>query len=790
MNAASLWRAGYRDLVSVTPPGAALSPLSKIKPDSAGKAPGRKGANGWAGYDWKGMQTSEQDVERMMRDGANVGLRAARFPAVDIDCMDAEIATIVEKVARETLGAAPSRVGRAPKRLLMYRTEQPFSRMRLWLRGGDGVAHLVEVLADGQQYVVQGTHPSGSLYSWDEDLLATGPDALTRITREAVDLFFSELTNQLEFLGVVCEREGTGVIREAQAVVPQDALRAPSMDALAACIASLPNDAPSYEAYVEAGIAIKAAGAEDEPRALALFQEWAARWQAGSNDPDDVARDWARMRPPFRIGWDWLADRAKAHGYNAAAEEFEASEPGDDEPETFDGRVVEFSDAAMAGRLVAAHGDQMRHCEPLGGWLVWDGTRWLSDETMQVHAWAGDILKAASAEAIARGDFSPTKADRLGASLASTSARNNAVSYARADRRVVARIDDFDADPWLLNTPGGVVDLQTGDMRERRPGELFMRCAAVTPDFSRAPSAWLSFLREATGGDAAMLGYLRRLAGYCATGSTAEQNLTFVHGQGGTGKSVFMSTLGAVLGDYAAKSAMETFIASNNDRHPTELARLRGARMVYASETQSGRRWNEGRLKELTGGEPVTARFMHKDEFTFTPQFKLLFMGNHKPELRNVEGGIRRRLHLVPFNLKPARPDVHLADKLRAEWPQVLAWAIEGCLQWLVEGLDPPPAVLAATSEYFSDEDAIGRWLDDRCELDADAFTAASTLYDDWRAWCGESGEHAGSQKRLSTELKTRGFEAARTATTRGFRGIALRFGAGDFNVIPFARGA
>lgn len=784
MDAIKLFNAGFTELVSVMPPGGKVSPMSKVKPDSVGKAPGRLGRNGWGGYDWKNHTTTLPDAERMVKDGANVGLQARNFPAIDIDCTDASIAAIVEKVARETLGAAPSRIGRAPKRLLMYRTVQPFGRMRMWLKGADGVQHLVECLADGQQYVIQGIHPATKKpYEWDQNLISTGPEALTAISKEMVGMFFDELQNQLEFLDVVCEREGTGVLKDAPVLVPQDALKAPSLEALAECVALLPNDVGSYDEYVEVGYAIKAAGQDDETRALEIFLEWSARWTNGANDPQNVVLDWGRMRPPYRIGWDWLADRAKAHGFNPAVEEFEVGEAQDDQPT---GRPVEYSDAHMAVRLIAVHGHEIKYCDSIGGWLVWDGKRWVVDETMQVHYLAGEILQQASNEVLMRGDFNPTKTDRIAASLASNAARNNCVSYAKADRRIVARAEDFDADPLLLNTPVGVVDLRTGESRNRKPGELLIKATSVAPDATRRPSTWLKFLDAATGGDSAMIGYLKRLAGYCLTGSTAEQNLTFVHGQGGTGKSVFMTTIAAIMGDYAMKSQMETFVATMSDRHPTELARLRGARMVFASETQGGKRWNEARLKELTGGEPITARFMHKDEFTYTPQFKLLFMGNHKPELRNVEGGIRRRLHLVPFNVKPERPDVHLVDKLKAEWPQILAWAIEGCLEWQLEGLNPPAAVLAATNEYFEDEDAFGRWISERCTTDVGAEAISSELYEDWREWCGENGEFAGSQKRLSTELKTRGFEQYRTSNSRGFRGIALK--TAGLKVVPFQK--
>jgi putative DNA primase/helicase len=194
---------------------------------------------------------------------------------------------------------------------------------------------------------------------------------------------------------------------------------------------------------------------------------------------------------------------------------------------------------------------------------------------------------------------------------------------------------------------------------------------------------------------------------------------------------------------------MDTFTASANERHSTELAMLQGARLVTASETQAGKRWDEARVKSLTGSDPITARFMRQDFFTYTPQFKLLFTGNHKPELRNVDDAVKRRVHFVPFVVKPATVDRDLEEKLRAEWPAILSWLIKGCLAWQRDGLNPPQAVRATTEEYFRDEDAVGQWLDETCEESPDGFTALDELFDSWRERCGRLGIAAGSVRQF-----------------------------------------
>ena len=242
---------------------------------------------------------------------------------------------------------------------------------------------------------------------------------------------------------------------------------------------------------------------------------------------------------------------------------------------------------------------------------------------------------------------------------------------ARTDLRVVATAEQWDADPWVLNTRSGTVELRTGALRAHRREDYCTRSTAVGPGGECA--RWLRFLDEITGGDEALAEFLARVAGYAVTGSTREHALFFAYGTGANGKGVFLGTLAGVLADYAVTSSMETFTEAYGERHPTDIAMLRGARLVVAQETESGRRWAESRIKQLTGGDRISARSMRQDFFEFLPQFKLLVAGNHKPALRNVDEAMRRRLHLAPFAVTiPAdRRDPDLAETLREEWPGI-----------------------------------------------------------------------------------------------------------------------
>jgi putative DNA primase/helicase len=237
-----------------------------------------------------------------------------------------------------------------------------------------------------------------------------------------------------------------------------------------------------------------------------------------------------------------------------------------------------------------------------------------------------------------------------------------------------------------------------------------------------------------------------------------------------------LSTISGILGDYHKTASIETFTATNTDRHPTDLAGLRGARLVTAIETEEGRRWAESRIKSLTGGDAVAARFMRQDFFEYRPQFKLVIAGNHKPGLRSVDEAIRRRFHLIPFavTIPPEQRDAELPEKLKAEWPRILTWMIQGCLEWQRTDLKPPKAVRDATAAYLEAEDAIASWIDDRCELNAKAWEQSSSLFASWTSWAERAGEHPGTMKRFAQILEARGFPRHKRNSGQGFYGLQL----------------
>ncbi len=430
----------------------------------------------------------------------------------------------------------------------------------------------------------------------------------------------------------------------------------------------------------------------------------------------------------------------------------------------------QFSEEALALRFSRKYEGELRYVAGWGRWMCWDGTRWREDDTLAVFDRCRAICRRASSEC---GDAQERAAVKIAAAQTVAAIER----LARADRRHAATVDQWDADPSLLNTLAGTVDLRTGQILKHRRDDYITKITAAGPG-GDCP-LWLRFLERVTGGNSELLTFLQRVIGYCLTGSTREHALFFLHGTGANGKSVFLSTIAGLLGDYATSAPPSAFTASSTEQHPTDVAGLRGARFVTATETEEGRCWAEAKIKNLTGGDCVKARFMRQDFFEYVPQFKLVVAGNHKPGLRSVDDAIRRRLHLIPFavSIGAQERDLDLAEKLKLEYTGILRWAVEGCLMWQREGLNSATVVRDATDNYFAAEDAIGRWIEDRCSLGRGYWVAGASLFANWQQWCDQTAESPGTQKRFTQGMQARGFQSERTGGngTRGFVGIALR---------------
>ncbi len=422
-----------------------------------------------------------------------------------------------------------------------------------------------------------------------------------------------------------------------------------------------------------------------------------------------------------------------------------------------------FSEDDLASRFSAEHVDDLRYVARWGRWFKWDGCCWREDETIHVF----DLVRAHNRKIAAT-------CNEGGKGLVRATTVASIERMAKSDRRHALTTRVWDVDEWLLNTPAGTFDLRTGGVRPHSPRDYITKITAVAPG-GTCPT-WHKFLERVTNGDMELQLFLQRMAGYALSGSVREHALFFLYGTGAKGKSVFISTVAGILCDYHTTASMDVFLESRTDRHPTELAGLRGARLVTATETEAGRRLAESRIKHLTGGDRISARFMRQDFFEFIPQFKLLIAGNHKPSLRTVDEAIRRRLHLIPFTvfIPPDERDETLVNKLKSSWPGILAWAIDGAVEWFSTGLRPPQAVQNATRDYLSAEDLITSWIADRCHVEAAAKASSSGLYQSFRGWCEDAGERPGSHKAFSQVLESHGYDKKHERTGWHFHGLKL----------------
>lgn len=506
-------------------------------------------------------------------------------------------------------------------------------------------------------------------------------------------------------------------------------------------------------------------------------------------DTNETRRRWEHYRqfPPDRLGPGTLVYEARqvdptlrlpsrrgGHGTPAGGPTDEVSRqvvrpPVAGEGDGEDGPLPPgYTEDALALGFTRSHAEDWRYVAAWGKWLCWTGTHWQHETTLKAFDLARLVCREAAASC---------RNPKIAAKISSAGTVAAVERLARADRRHAATSNEWDQDLWALNTPGGVVDLRTGALRPHDRADHMTKLATATPQ-SDCPT-WRHFLATVTGKDPQLQAYLARVIGYALTGVTVEHALFFLYGTGANGKSVFVNTIAAILGDYSTNAAMDTFMATQGERHPTDMASLRGARLVTSIETEQGRRWAESRLKALTGGDKISARFMRQDFFEFSPQFKLVVAGNHKPAIRTIDEAMRRRLHLIPFTvtIPPKDRDRTLPERLLAERDGILVWAVQGCLEWQRTGLEPPEAVMAATEEYFEAEDAIGRWLEECCLVGPNHTETSADLFAGWKTWAESNGEYAGSQRRLSDLMLARGFDKWRDPETdrRGLRGVALR---------------
>ena len=436
------------------------------------------------------------------------------------------------------------------------------------------------------------------------------------------------------------------------------------------------------------------------------------------------------------------------------------------------------TDMGNAQRLVERHGTNLRYCFDSGKWLIWSGRSWTADNDGQVDRFAKETIKSIYCEASCSANISDRGNLAKHALKSEAEGRLRAmVNLAKTESSIPVKQSMLDADPWLLNCGNGTIDLRTGKLLAHDRSNLCTKEVAIAFDSDAKCPTWIAFLVRVMADNRALVKFLQRAVGYALTGMTSEQVLFFLYGTGANGKSTFIETCRNLVGDYAQQADFDTFVPKENGHPRNDLARLAGSRFVAAVEAAQGRKLAENVIKQATGGDAITARFLYREYFEFSPQFKLFLVANHKPVIVGTDEAIWRRIRLIPFTvtIPPDERDKQLLEKLHRELPGILSWAVRGCLDWQRDGLGEPEAVWTATESYRREMDVMADFIDESCVVGEDETEDAGLLYGKFKEWSEQNGEGDLTQKKFGAQLRERGFEAGKKRGNRCWVGLRLR---------------
>jgi P4 family phage/plasmid primase-like protien len=435
------------------------------------------------------------------------------------------------------------------------------------------------------------------------------------------------------------------------------------------------------------------------------------------------------------------------------------------------------TDAGNARRFVVDHGDNARFVHDWGKWLFWDGTLWRVDKLRAAITLALQTVRNMHREALDLPDRTESKELAKHAYNSESRARLEAmVALASALPPIAMSSERLDQDRWLLAVRNGTVDLRTGKLITARPEDLMTKQAGCEFDADATCPRWQQFVLEVMDGDEDMAAFMQRVVGYSLTGDTREQCLFFLHGSGANGKSTFVKTVQALLADYERQCQAETFMQRDRSGANNDLAKLHGARLAVTPETEEGSRLAESLIKQVTGQDKLSTRFLFQEFFEFVPQFKLFIVGNHRPIIRGDDNAVWRRIRLIPFSVvfPLDKQDKKLDEALRAELPGILNWALEGCCEWQRIGLRPPKKVLSATDEYRESSDVLEQFLDECCEREKGARVPAKRLYDAYMKWALGAGHRPITLTTFGLRIPERGFKKKSDEKGRYYIGLTL----------------
>ncbi|MDP9486811.1 MAG: phage/plasmid primase, P4 family, partial [Actinomycetota bacterium] len=443
-------------------------------------------------------------------------------------------------------------------------------------------------------------------------------------------------------------------------------------------------------------------------------------------------------------------------------------------------RHHERSDLGNAEKFVDMHGNRVRWCPALKSWLFYDGRRWARDERGEVVKLAHLTARSRLQDAAAEEDPAKQKEIAKFAISSQNEGRINGM-LSQAKPYLAVCMDELDRDPWVINCLNGKLDLRRRHLHPHEPTDLITKLAPVEYDPEAECPRFKKYLIE-TLLDEALISFVKRYAGYTLTGITRERLFAILYGFGKNGKTTLVELLQDAMGDYATNTDTETILAKKYQGVGNDVAALKGARFVSAAEVEKGRRLAESKVKQLTGSDTVTARFLFGEHFSFRPEFKLWLSTNNKPVIQGTDDAIWDRIRLIPFTqrFEGGKADPKLPEKLREELPGVFAWLVEGCLEWQEHGLGEPDSVRAATGQYRAEMDTLAGFFEDRCVIREGVMVPASLLYKQYQLWCDDAGENAETQKLFGMRLSERGFVSAKITRgnhkdRKGWLGIGLK---------------
>ncbi len=443
-----------------------------------------------------------------------------------------------------------------------------------------------------------------------------------------------------------------------------------------------------------------------------------------------------------------------------------------------DEQIFDLSDLGNAKRLSHLFGKDILYCTDNGKWFIWDGKRWFKDDAKKIRTYAHSIAELLLTESTKISDEEyRQKMKKKSLSFQSHSHISGMLEEAKALQPVTQQ--KFDKEPFLFNCANGIIDLKSGNLLQHERTKMLSKISQIEFTPNLKSNLWNDFLSTILQDNNKLIGFLQKAVGYSMTASISEQCFFILFGEGNNGKSTFLNIIMSLLGDYASQTPTDTLLVKNNQGIPNDVARLHGIRLVSASETDQGRYLSEAFIKQITGGDRITARFLHGEFFEFNPVCKVWLSTNHKPVIRGTDDAIWRRIRLIPFRF--TIPD-HLVDKelfqkLKKELPAILNWAIEGCLMWQKEGFKPPDDVLVATSSYRSEMDILAGFIEERCILGLKMEVTAKELYSEYKFWAESNNEKIVTSTQFGRLLIERGLTKYRQTTGTKpitYRGIAL----------------